>query len=60
MTCSAVRALYVVESTCNLPGKSSVLLQMQRFFQPTTQPTKRDVLYDLRGVWQSPRACKLL
>jgi len=21
--------------------------------QPTTQPTKHDVLYDLRGVWQS-------
>jgi len=25
------------------------------FFQPTTQPTGSDVLYDLRGVWQSPR-----
>ncbi len=24
-------------------------------FQPTTQPTNCDVLYDLRGVWQSPR-----
>src|SRR5205823_7031190 len=23
-------------------------------FQPTTQPTRFDVLYDLRGVWQSP------
>ena len=29
-------------------------------FQPTTQPTISVVLYDLRGVWQSPRACKLL
>ena len=25
--------------------------------QPTTQPTKCDVLYDLRGVWQSPHVC---
>ena len=30
------------------------------FFQSTTQPTKCDVLYGLRGVWQSPRSCKLL
>src|SRR5579863_4399577 len=29
-------------------------------FQPTTQPTKDDVLYDLRVFWQSPRCCKLL
>jgi len=29
-------------------------------FQPTTQPTEYDVLYDLRGVWQSPRSCMLL
>jgi len=28
------------------------------FFQPTTQPTKTYVLYDLRVVWQSPRSCK--
>ncbi len=25
----------------------------------TTQPTNFAVLYDLRGVWQSPRSCKL-
>jgi len=25
------------------------------FFQPTTQPTKCDVLYDFRVLWQSPR-----
>ena len=31
-----------------------------RIFQPTTQPTKDDVLYDLRVFWQSPRSCKLL
>jgi len=30
------------------------------FFQPTTQPTTCDVLYDFRAVWQSPRSCKLL
>jgi len=29
-------------------------------FQPTTQPTKSDVLYDLRVLRQSPRTCKLL
>ena len=29
-------------------------------FQPTTQPTISDVLYDFRVVWQSPRSCKLL
>jgi len=28
------------------------------FFQPTTQPTTLDILYDLRGIWQSPRSCK--
>ena len=27
--------------------------------QPTTQPTKCDVLYDLRGVWQFLRTSKL-
>ena len=30
------------------------------FFQPTTQPTDYDVLYDFRVFWQSPRSCKLL
>jgi len=30
------------------------------FFQPTTQLTKTNVLYDLRVVWQSPRSFKLL
>src|SRR6266481_3883513 len=30
------------------------------FFQPTTQPTTCDVLYDSRVFWQSPRSCKLL
>jgi hypothetical protein len=30
------------------------------FFQPTTQPTTCNVLYDFRVVWQSPRSCKLL
>ena len=29
-------------------------------YQPTTQPTKCDVLYGLRVFWQSPRSCKLL
>jgi hypothetical protein len=29
-------------------------------FQPTIQPTKSDVLYDLRVLRQSPRTCKLL
>ena len=29
-------------------------------FQPTTQPTKSDFLYDLRVLRQSPRTCKLL
>ena len=29
------------------------------FFQPTTQPTTCDVLYDFRVFWQSPRSCKL-
>jgi hypothetical protein len=28
--------------------------------QPTIQPTKSDVLYDFRVLWQSPRACKSL
>jgi hypothetical protein len=28
--------------------------------QPTIQPTIRVALYDLRCVWQSPHACKLL
>jgi hypothetical protein len=31
-----------------------------RIFQPTTQPTKDDVLYDLQVFWQSPRCCKSL
>ena len=25
--------------------------------QPTNQPTKADVLYDFRELWQSPRFC---
>lgn len=32
-------------------------------FNPQPNPqqsTKSEVLYDLRGVWQSPRSCKLL
>jgi hypothetical protein len=28
-----------------------------RILQPTTQPTKCDVLYDFRELWQSPRFC---
>jgi hypothetical protein len=28
--------------------------------QPTTQPTKYDVLYDFSELWQSPRLCKSL
>src|SRR5260370_214498 len=28
-------------------------------FQPTIQPTKNDVLYDLQVFWQSPRCSKL-
>jgi hypothetical protein len=35
-------------------------LTVPAVFQPTTQPTECDVLYDLRGVWQSPRPCMLL
>jgi hypothetical protein len=31
------------------------LFRKTTFFQPTTQPTECDVLYDLRVVWQSPR-----
>jgi hypothetical protein len=31
------------------------LFRRTAFFQPTTQPTECDVLYDLRVVWQSPR-----
>jgi hypothetical protein len=31
-----------------------------QIFQPTTQPTKNDVLYGLRVSWQSPRFCKFL
>jgi hypothetical protein len=34
--------------------------QFVRYRQPTIQPTKSDVLYDLRVVRQSPRTCKLL
>jgi hypothetical protein len=26
------------------------------FFKPTTQPTKPDVLYDFRELWQFPRS----
>ena len=28
------------------------------FYQPTTQPTVNDVLYNFRVFWQSPRSCK--
>ena len=34
--------------------------QSRAIFQPTTQPTMLDVLYDFRELWQSPRCCKLL
>jgi hypothetical protein len=30
------------------------------FPQPTIQPTKCDVLYDLRSVWQSPHVCQVV
>ncbi len=37
-----------------------VVSEFVDFFQPTTQPTNCDVLYDLQVFWQSPRSCKLL
>ena len=46
-----------IGTSCLLWKRGGAILA--RNFQPTTQPTKCDVLYDLRGVWQSPRVCKL-
>jgi len=37
-----------------LPARRPLKSTFEDFFQPTTQPTECDVLYDLRGVWQSP------
>ena len=51
-------------SALNARPRLHRLMQLPRLhrpnFEPTTQPTKCDVLYDLRGVWQSPRSCKFL
>jgi Cupin domain len=38
-----------IDFRCGVPEASDTI------FQPTTQPTLRVVLYDLRCVWQSPR-----
>ena len=43
-----------------LGNECGVVSEFVDFFQPTTQPTKCDVLCDFRVVWQSPRSCKLL
>ena len=46
---------------CSLPrARRDVYFGIPGPFQPTTQPTICDVLYDFRAVWQSPRSCKLL
>src|SRR5258708_40049388 len=42
--------------TAKVDSRAWVLPQIRAIFQPT----KCDLLYDLRCVWQSPRACKLL
>ena len=39
----------------SLPVQGSVQGSFPKNSQPTTQPTVWYVLYDLRGVWQSPR-----
>jgi len=36
-----------------------IATEFVNFSQPTIQPTTRDVLYDFRVFWQSPRSCKL-
>src|SRR6266576_3166439 len=43
------------QSNCREKERPPVCLGRRLFFQPTTQPTECDVLYDLRVVWQSPR-----
>src|SRR5580658_1832576 len=43
------------QSHCREKERPPVCLGRRLFFQPTTQPTECDVLYDLRVVWQSPR-----
>jgi len=58
MDASAFRMPAEIFSNCLEATRAAAAVVQRprlRIFQPTTQPTIRVVLYDLRCVWQSPR-----